>query len=209
PAMYFSDADKDIAEVSQISPSQVRSRMSASLDASVSDQMGLYYSTKRLDKQKDAPEDLDLIFGSINYAPKEVEKSTEEEKTSPELKGLRAKLKGNQTEKEKETENYMDIAFGDQKLLDYLSSKYEVDYLIFFNQFEIKTDYENCIDLQMRKYFREIKVHYTVVSKDGEKVSGDVITLPYHSNENDLSTIVRENFGEISDTLLKRIYLKK
>ncbi len=210
PSMYFSDADKDIAEVSKVEPGEVRNKVNASLEATVSTHLGLYYSAKSLSKQKDAAEDLDVIYGSITYAP-QVKEPEAGEKKKPGLQGLREKIKpaDDVPEKPADPETYMDISFADGRLMEYIGTKYEVDYVVFFNQFEIITDYENCIDLQMRKYYREIKVHYSVYSKDGKKISGDVITIPYHSNENDIQIIVKENFGTLSSTLLQRIYLKK
>ncbi|HCS20985.1 MAG TPA: hypothetical protein DIW47_10580 [Bacteroidetes bacterium] len=210
PSMYFSDADKDIAEVSKVEPGEVRNKVNASLEATVSSHLGLYYSAKSLSKQKDGGDDLDIIYGSITYAPR-VKAPETGEKKKPGLQGLREKIKPAEEvpEKQADPETYMDISFADGRLMDYIGSKYEVDYVVFFNQFEIITDYENCIDLQLRKYYREIKVHYSVYGKDGKKISGDVITIPYHSNENDIQIIVKENFGTLSSTLLQRIYLKK
>ncbi|MDX5320382.1 MAG: hypothetical protein LPK45_04775 [Bacteroidota bacterium] len=209
PAMYFSDADKDIGEITNVEPKEVRNRVNSSLESTVSEELNLYYEAKSLSKQKDALDDLDLIYGSIDYAPTEIVEPETEKK--PALKGFKDRLnpKEDDPNQEKDPETYMDIAFADGRLMEYITSKYEVDYVIFFNQFEIRTDYKNCIDLQLRQYYREIKVHYTVLSKDGKKISGDVISIPYHSNENNLSVIVQENFGQISNQLLDRIYLKK
>lgn len=209
PSMYFSDADKDIGEVSEIAPGQVRNKVNTNLEVTVTEHLNLYYDVKGISKQKDLGEDLDIIFGSLQYSPQEIKEAEPEKKSG--IKGLRDKLKQEETDpvKKKDPETYMDISFDDTRLIKYISEKYGVDYVIFFNQFEIKTDYENCIDLQMRNYYREIKVHYSVYSKDGQRISGDVITLPYNSNENDIQVIVQENFGQISDILFKRLYLQK
>lgn len=212
PSMYFSDADKDIADVSKVEPGEVRNKVNASLESTVATHLGLYYTTVSISKQKDAGDDMDIIFGSLSYAP-QVKKpeETADEKKKTGLQGLREKVKPSDVapENQPDPETYMDISFPDGRLMDYLGTKYDVDYVVFFNQFEIITDYENCIDLQMRKYYREIKVHYSVYSKDGKKISGDLITIPYHSNENDIQIIVRDNFGTLSSTLLQRLYLKK
>lgn len=206
PSMYFSDADKDISEVSKINQNEVRGRLNSSLETTVSEHLDLYYNTRGISKQNQVGDDLDLIFGSLTYVPSERKRPTE----APKVK-IKNPLKGKKEESpnNKEEEPYMDISFDDLRLIEYLSGKYETDYILFFNQFEIKTDYENCLDLQLRKYSRELKLHYTVFSKDGKKITGDVITVPYHSNENDISVIVKENFGEISRQLFQNIYLKR
>lgn len=206
PSMYFSDADKDISDVSKIKQNEVRGKLNASLETTVSEYLDLYYNTRGISKQNQVGDDLDLIFGSINYLPSEKKKAEEPQKSK-----IKNPLKGKKEENPnpKEEDPYMDISFDDMRMLNYLTEKYETDYILFFNQFEIKTDYTNCLDLQLRKYSREIKLHFTVFSKDGKKITGDVITVPYHSNENDISVIVKENFGEISRQLFQNIYLKR
>ncbi|MBI1221449.1 MAG: hypothetical protein GC180_02500 [Bacteroidetes bacterium] len=210
PSMYFSDADNDIGEVSHVDPGQVRNKVNASLEATVTEHLDLFYEVKGLSKQKEGEEDLDIIYGSVHYQPKAIPSPEPEKKSRiQQLKGHLNPEKNPAPKKIKDPETYMDIGFDDRRLIEYISSKYEVDYVIFFNQFEIKTDYENCIDLQMRNYYREIKLHYSVYSKDGKRVGGDVITLPYNSNENNIQVIVKENFGQISDLLFRHLYLQK
>lgn len=219
PAMYFSDADKDISEQSNVDQTKVKDKFSGSLESTLNEHIGLYYDTKSISKQPDAVDDLDIIFGSINYkaetkqkeeAPKE--EGEEESSAKKFFKGLKKTMNsvvGDTTQKAENTESYMNISFDDNRLIKFLTEKYKSEYVLFINQFEVKTDYENCIDLQLRKYYREIKVHYTLVSKDGKQVSGNVITLPYHSNENKVENIVKENFGEVSNQILNKIYKQK
>ena len=206
PAMYFSDADADIADVSKIEPGKVRDKFNGSLEANIADKLENYYDVKRLSKQTDAADDIDLIFGSISYSPEE--KKAEKEPAKDKLQNLKKKMQ-KEGEKSEDKETYMNIGFADQRLTNFLADKYGVQYLVFINQFEIKTDYENCIDLQLRKYYREIKVHYTVVDRSGSKVSGDVLTIPYHNNENNVETIVKDNFGKVSNEIFSRLYLRK
>lgn len=217
PAMYFSDADKDISEQSQLEQGKVKDKFSGSLEATLAEHIGLYYDTKSISKQAEASDDLDIIFGSIHYKPEKKEIKPKEEKPSNSgsgnsiLKGLKKKIKEATADSEEETpkEDYMNISFDDNRLVKLLSDKYKSDYILFINQFEVKTDYKNCIDLSLRKYYREIKVHYTLISKDGKQMSGNVITLPYHSNENNLQSIVKDNFGTLAGEILQKIYTKK
>jgi hypothetical protein len=210
PLMYFSDADRDIAEVSRIGANKVASRFNGSLVENIAGHIGLYYDASALSGQKDASEDLDIVFGSIEYLPEEKEISAVGKQDRPVWQNIKEKVKSNgKSDERPEKVQYMNITLPDRRLIDFLHEKYGSDYFIFINQFEIKTDYKNCLDLQMRQYYREIKVHYTILSKESEIISGDVITLPYHSNENEIGNIVRDNFGQVSALLLSRLYLKK
>lgn len=219
PAMYFSDADKDISEQSNVEQAKVKDKFSGSLEATLNEHIGLYYNTKSISKQPDAADDLDIIFGSVNYKAEtkqkeeaKAEEGKEESGAKKFFKGLKKTMNsvvGDTTEKPESTESYMNISFDDNRLIKFLSDKYKAEYVLFINQFEVKTDYKTCIDLQLRKYYREIKVHYTLISKDGKQISGNVITLPYHSNENKVENIVKENFGEVSNQILNKIYNQK
>ncbi len=218
PAMYFSDADKDISEQSNVDQAKVKDKFNGSLEATLNDHIGLYYATKSLSKQPDASDDLDIIFGSVNYKSETKQKEELKEEGKEEgsakkfFKGLKKTMNsvvGDTTEKAESTESYMNISFDDNRLIKFLTDKYMAELVLFINPFEVKTDYKTCIDLQLRKYYREIKVHYTLLSKDGKQISGNVITLPYHSNENKVENIVKENFGEVSNKILNKIYNQK
>lgn len=206
PAMYFSDADNDIAEVSNISKDKVRGRFNGSMEGSLADKLSPYYEVKMLSRQKDADGDMDIIFGSVNYLP--AVKTIPEKKQANPKQGERIKDALRKKPAEKQV-SYMDISFDDDRLTGFLAEKYGVKYFIFINQFEVKTDYENCLDLALRKYAREITVHYTVLDKAGKKIGGDVIVIPYHSNENKIEQIVKDNFGLISTEITTNIYFRK
>ncbi len=203
-AMYFSDADKDISEFSQLPAEKVKDRFNGSLEAMIDEEFGLYYKTVRLSKQGNSDSTLDLIYGSITYKPEDVKEEKPEQENNP-LKKLSARKDKKPTSEKK---SYMNIS-GDKRLFQHLAASYGTDYFIFINQFEIKTDYENCIDLQMRKYYRELNVHYSVFSKNGEWINGGIITVPYHSNENKIEVIIQDNFSVLTQTLLEKVYLKK
>ena len=43
-----------------------------------------------------------------------------------------------------------------------LSEKYGTDIFVFMSQLEIKTNYDDCLNLALKIYQREIKVHFAI-----------------------------------------------
>jgi hypothetical protein len=73
------------------------------------------------------------------------------------------------------------------------------------NEFDIKTHFEDCIDLAMKIYRRDLKIHYTIYNSKGEKLYGDVAVVHFPSNENRVDKIVDENFGKIADYVFESL----
>lgn len=96
----------------------------------------------------------------------------------------------------------MNVVVRDPALLPDLAKKYNNDYFIFLNEVDIKTHFEDCINLALKIYQREIKVHYTIFDKKGNQVYGDVAVVQFPSNENRVDEIVKQNFPKISDYVL-------
>lgn len=205
PAMYFSDADQDIAEISKINPHQVKERFSGSLEGTMNEQLALYYTTKRLSKQPGADTAMDIIFGSIDYKVSE----TKSEKPESSAKKIKDKFLENKAPEKSNKIDYKVEVMAQPALMQYLSTTFKAEYFLFITQFEIVTDYKNCLDLANRIYYREIRVHYTVLNAAGKTVNNGSVVLPYQNSENQIDNIIRDNFNQISTTLLQRIYHRK
>jgi hypothetical protein len=92
----------------------------------------------------------------------------------------------------------MNVKLSHPELLKMLSDKYGVDLFVFINQLEIKTNYNDCIDFQLKIYEREIKVHFSIFDKYGKQLAGDVAISLFPSNSNDIGEIMAGNFPSIS-----------
>jgi len=94
-------------------------------------------------------------------------------------------------------------------LLRMLSEKYGTDLFVFLNQFEIKTNYNDCLDLALKIYRRQFKVHYSIYDGNGKQLYGDVAVVDFPSNTNDTSEIIKENFQKIADAIVQHVPGKK
>ena len=103
----------------------------------------------------------------------------------------------------------MNIKLSHPELLTKLSEKYGTDLFVFLNQFEMKTHYDDCLDLALKIYKRELKVHYSIFDATGKQLYGDVAVVYFPSNSNDIIEIMSRNFPKISDYIAKTVPKRK
>ncbi len=206
PIMHLSDADIDIMEYMQQTENVIRAAFRKGLLQGIAAKLSGVCETfpMRGDIAKETQKDLDMIYGSINYNMDTVFPVAHPVKDSLQKKSLFSK---NHAPKVKEIHDlkYMNITFSHPELLKMLSAKYENDLFVFLNQFEIKTNYSDCLDLALKIYRRQLKVHYSVFDATGKQLYGDVAVVDFPSNTNDISEIMRGTFPKISDYIVKSI----
>lgn len=211
--MYFSDADKDISQYSGMNAERVRETFRLSLDATVSDKLGLYFPTLRLIKQKsdESYEELNRFYASLKFNPikRELPKKEEEEKNPLKKLNKLFEPEKEQSERQKNLEelylNYMSARITDTAFLNRLAEKYKIDHFLVITQFEIKTNYKNCIDLATKNYQRDFFVHYVLMDLSGKAVKGDILIIPSGSNENQIEKIIESHFGKIATLITHQV----
>ncbi len=193
PMMHLSDADNDIAEYSGKDQETLRKMFRMGLTQRINGKIFEVYDSQSLltEYAKGNDDDLDMIYGSIGYS---MENVIPLKKDSVDSKGKKVKAK----KEEKHDSTYMNVKLSHPELLKALSEKYGADLFVFINQFEIKTDYNDCINFQLKIYEREIKVHFSVFDKYGKQLAGDVAVSLFPSNSNDPGEIMTGNFPSIS-----------
>ena len=206
PMMHLSDADNDIAEYSGKDPETLRKMFRAGLTQKVNGKIFEVYDTESLltDYAKGNDGDLEIIYGSLGYAMEDV---IPLKKDSVDSNGKKIKVK-----KEKEVKHdpkYMNVKLSHPELLKMLSQKYGTDLFVFINQFEIKTDYDDCINYQLKIYNREVKVHFSIFDESGRQLAGDVAVSVFPSNSNDPGEIMTGNFPSISSYIAGALSAKK
>lgn len=203
PAMHLSDADFDIAEESEMDQGQVRSRFRAGLVKALNQQFTEVYDI-RLPEQDFVEQDMrdmDLIYHSLSFEQDTIYPVKFPQKDSTLL--IKKLFRKSDSKGYKPIDKkYMNVVVRDPALLPDLAKKYNNDYFIFLNEVDIKTHFEDCINLALKIYQREIKVHYTIFDKKGNQVYGDVAVVLFPSNENRVDEIVKQNFPKISDYVL-------
>ncbi|WP_114784241.1 LysM peptidoglycan-binding domain-containing protein [Botryobacter ruber] len=216
PYLYFSDADDEIAAHSHVSRPEVRYAFRGRLDALLKPQG---YETIHMlgDIYRDSVNELRTVYKTLHYSYQDNKSSRYnpqpvvqvKKKETPLEWAMRQKEKLNISAPESEAVNvaqdaskHYGVEVKDSTFFDYFNTVYAVDYYVFINQFEVKTNYENCLDRAAWNYERDFFVHYSIYNSKGELVSGNKIKVPYQSNINDLQRIVKDNVPSMAKRVL-------
>jgi LysM repeat protein len=217
PYLYFSDADHDIALHSDIPKQNVRyifrTRLNAFMDPKGFESINLLGGAFR-----EGQSELDRIYKSVTYAYQPITYPKHNPLPATEKTG-NAAVSWIQKQKEKLTAppapeaagnasaakdpgKYYGVQVKDPDLYRYFNQHYAIDYYLFINQFEIHTDYTNCLDRTQNDFVREFLVHYTIYDKQGTLLAGNKVRVPYVSHVNEIEKIVRDNLNKMAHRIL-------
>ncbi len=201
PGMHLSDSDQDIAEESQMDLGEMRLSFRNGLVKALDKKFVEVHDTKIIQTSfvRDQDNDLDhlyhaLVFGQDSTFPAKEPKKFAVKDTSLSY--------GKVFRKTKKSPSYIGVDVRDQQLLPEFSEKYNAEYFLFLNELDIKTNFDDCIDLAMKIYRRDFTVHYTIMDKNGSIIYGDAVAIHYPSNNNNVKEIVDYNFPKIADYIL-------
>ncbi|HEY8402914.1 MAG TPA: LysM peptidoglycan-binding domain-containing protein [Cytophagaceae bacterium] len=219
PYLYFSDADDEIAAKSNMNRTKVRQvfrrRLNALLDAPG-------YETIHLlgGKAKDSLSDINKVYSSVTYNYQEIidnpyanerlrqggAQEIEVGKSNKSwLDKQKAKITGLNESKyniPKDHGKYFGVLIKDPEFFNYFNRKYSIDYYIFVSQFEVKTNYENCLDRAALNYERTFTTHYSIFDASGKQIAGNKFKTHYNSNSNYIYQIVSDNIPKIAERIL-------
>ena len=217
PYLYFSDADDEIAHGSRLHRTEVRQVFRKRLDALV-DPPGFETIHLLGGMFKDSLGDLNRIYKSVTYNYSDIlengrvmdEQFNKENKKHLTFREKTASLRdpvaasktmfGN-----KEEERYFGVKVKNENLFDYFNAKYDIDYYVFINQFEIKTNYEHCLDRASQNYERSLVAHYSIFYNDGTQLAGNRLKVNYESNSNNVKKIVADNVPKIARQIMNHL----
>ncbi|MDX5419140.1 MAG: LysM peptidoglycan-binding domain-containing protein, partial [Hymenobacteraceae bacterium] len=216
PYLYFSDADDEIARHSKIPRQNVRHVFRGRLNAMLAPEG---YETINLlgGVYRDSVSELSTLYKSLSYGYQDNKqsrynhqptvKAEERENALDWVKRQKKNLniKGGQpaTVPVAQDENkHFGVKVKDPKFFTHFNNQYGVDYYVFINQFEVKTNYENCLDRASWNYERDFLVHYSIYDSKGELISGNKVKVPYQSNMNDVQRIVSDNMPNMAKRVL-------
>ncbi|MCF0206606.1 MAG: hypothetical protein HUK15_04185 [Bacteroidales bacterium] len=102
-------------------------------------------------------------------------------------------------------EYYLHIIIEQPQVLKEIASRRRVDYFLFINQFDIKTDFRDPYMSGKSNVQRDMRVHFSIYNSEGEFVSGNYAStkLPYY--EDDKERVVSQYFPEIMRQIVKKI----
>ncbi len=213
PRMHISDADMDISEFSDRTPQQVRAIFRMGISEKLNASLSSTYLTHSLlqDLRPEALEDMDRIYASIDYSFDTSFAILHPRPDSASLGSWNEK-KARKKELEKRTLNgkviFTNIKILDPRLLSSLQSKYGADIFVFMTQVEIKTNAKDCMDFQSGIYQRDIMIHYAAFDHTGKQLYGDVASIKFPSNSNDIGDIMAQNFPALSKEIKTNIAQK-
>lgn len=196
PEFYLSDAERDIMKESRRTPDEYRAFFRQSLDlklAAALEGLGTVHSILQ-DSSASGRGELARFYGTTGYSyadpvgpriadQKEIRKK---EKASPLFSNQQTAPQSITTRGDS---RFLQAEVSDTALLARWAARYRSSYIIAINQLEIKTNYNNCIDLAHKIYRREVLVHYSILTPAGKQVRGNYLMefLPADSNrDNDL-----------------------
>lgn len=212
---YFSDCDKDVSQRSKVQVQDIRNNYRAALDYASESKLEKKYEPVNLYQMKDSvsQEMLQKFYDNVTYAydvptrPKGNAKMLKEMKKSLGGEARKNSIEGQECYSvvEPEEDRYMKASFDNQAFWYELTTTFDCDFYVTINQFEIKTDYSKCIDRELGIFDRRIKVHYNIYNRNGKMVHGDVITVRYSSNTNDINAIIQDNFGFLGEYITESL----
>jgi LysM repeat protein len=219
PYLYFSDADDEIAAKSKMPRTKVRDvfrrRLNALLEAPGYEMIYLLGG-----RAKDTLSDLNKIYSSVSYNyQNSIENPNYKPVVNPEAdpkndKTWLEKQKDKITNTNKDSKydvpedhgNYFGVKIRNpSEFFAYFSAKYSIDYYIFINQFEVKTNYENCLDRAAQNYERTFTTHFSIFDANGKQVAGNKFKTRYNSNSNYIFQIVADNCPKIAERILNEL----
>jgi len=226
PYLYFSDADDEIAGKSNMQRTKVREVFRRRLNTLL---IAPGYETIHLlgGKNNDSLTDLNKIYSSVGYNyqatlnnPNSIESknaqasaatSTSTKKNGNWIKNSVGTITGSNndvpTQYSTPADNgkYFGVAVRNPDFFKYFDEKYSIDYYIFINQFEVKTNYQNCLDRAALNYERTFIVHYSIFDANGKQIAGDKFKVHYNSNNCYIYQIVSDNVPKMAQKILNQL----
>jgi len=211
PIYYLSDADHDIAAQSKRDMKEVRNLFRLKSDYYAYAAISKYFKCIDLmhDTANHAREDLITVFSTLGYqyeSPMNVnpearklipdgikKQETQNPATATRYKSIEPDLK------------YMNAVLGKPALLDVLGEKYGADYFVFLNQFEIKTNYNSCLDIANKIYQRTVLLHFSVYDRTGRQVAGNFAYSFFPSDTSEENEIIRKCFADLGSSISKSL----
>lgn len=197
PTMHLSDSDQDIAMASGTDIGDMRQQMREELLIALNQRFAEVHDVKMPARNfvTESNSDIDHIYHSLYY---------DQQKTFPAI--YPSKFKHYDTtlyvsrtaKKHTEDQQYIHSGLRDHHLLKDLAEKYSTNYFIFLNEIDIKTHYDDCINLSLKIYSRDVKVHYSIYDVSGKLIYGDVAVVHFPSSTNSVREISAQTFPHIA-----------
>lgn len=205
--MFLSDVNKEIANRTGLEHDEIKRIFREGTNQMVANEGAGNFSFIDLlnDDGIGNKDDIDLIYNSIQWQyvkvpPPPVEKSkarkwldkvTQKEAADQEGRGVSVGDGELQTYYD-EKQRFMDVVVVNDDLVPYLVDSYDCDYLLFINELDIQVLRDHNRD-NGQAWGRMVKVHYSILDREGNSVYASAAYLQYAPNEKDIWQLIRKN----------------
>lgn len=196
PKLYNSDLDREIAMKTGEDFATIRDKFRQSLNDALYVTLDKNFSVISLLNGEDieAKADLKYVHNSVAYQYRPVPVVEEPEVEEGKMQQLIGKAKkavkpkpepepqagiygGQVVAPWQQGEKYMHTSVINPNMIPFLAQKYNVDYIVFVNQLDMKTAMTGDYRLyQAGDYQRKVKVHFTILDRYGNEVAGGAAT---------------------------------
>ena len=209
---YLSDAERDIMAQTKRSPEEYRDYFRKTLDLKIQAELEVLGPCVSLlqDTTLQGRNLLEMFYGKAGYSyadpvggrtlsKSEIKKQKKQFELHPDAQTAP------QTITTRGDSKFMQVEMGDTSFLNYLFQLYQSNYIVSINQFEIKTNYNSCIDIANKIYRRELLIHYSILKANGKQVRGNFCMEFFPSSTNSDREIVERTFPGIASSIQKEI----
>ena len=212
PEFYLSDAEHDIMTQTRRTPDEYRQYFRRVLDLKIQAELeGLGPCHSMLqDTTANGKEWLEKFYERAAYTyadpvgPRIAKKNELKEKENK-FKLMNDPHAAPATITTRGDSKFMQVEVRDTSFLSSLMSLHSANLLVSINQFEIKTNYNSCIDIANKIYRRELLIHYSILQPNGKQVRGNFVMEFFPSNSNRDSDIAERSFPLIATELRKQV----
>ncbi|MBK7964920.1 MAG: hypothetical protein IPK10_06300 [Bacteroidetes bacterium] len=209
---YLSDAERDIMAQTKRSPEEYRDYFRKTLDLKIQAELEVHGPCISLlqDTSSHGRQILEMFYGKAGYSYADPVGGRTASKSEIKKQKKRFELHPDaqtapQTITTRGDSKFMQVEMGDTSFLNYLFQLYQSDYIVSINQFEIKTNYNSCIDIANKIYRRELLIHYSILKANGKQVRGNFCMEFFPSSTNSDREIVERTFPGIATSIHKEI----
>jgi hypothetical protein len=210
PQFYLSDADHDIVEATRKEPAVIRESFRRTADRYVLRTIRRFRPCLSLLNDADSlPQLKEVLWRVYSHTGYRYEKAILLPAIQARIDSLNKSLKKiNRENTDSRTAYtyyqlpadalYMNAILSKPAVLQELHAEYGTEIFVFLNQFEIKTNYKNCLDIANKIYQRELLLHFSIYDYNGRQLAGSYALASFPSDSNHASDIMHNCLPEIA-----------
>ncbi len=212
PEFYLSDAERDIMASTEKTPDSYRQYFRKTLDLKLQAELETLAPCHSLlqDTSAAGRSVLEGFYDRTRYSYQDPVGPRVPQKNETQKKNNKFTLFNDpnavpQTITTRGDSKFMEAEPADTAWLSALAARHQAGLIICINQFEIKTNYNSCIDIANKIYRREIIVHYSILRPNGKQLRGNFLMEFFPSNSNRDSDIAEKSFPQLAVQLRKQV----